>query len=86
MTIKNYFWIVEYDQNVLSIQVSKILFEVIVLKEWDCVEVGHHRDIGRVIEAWQRNGWSLHSYQATGKGSGPMSFQIYHYLLFERGT
>ena len=56
------------------------------MKEWSCVEVGHHRDIGEIIAEWQRNGWSLHSYQATGKGSGPMSFQIYHYLLFERGT
>jgi hypothetical protein len=55
------------------------------MKEWACVEVGHHKDIGKVIEQWESNGWSLHTYQATGMGSGPMSFQINHYLLFERG-
>jgi hypothetical protein len=57
-----------------------------VLKEYECVEVSHHKDVGKVIEEWQRNGWRLHTYQAAGMGSGPMSFQINHYLLFERGT
>lgn len=57
-----------------------------MLKEWECVEVGHHKDIGKIIEEWQRQGWSLHTYQAAGMGSGPMSFKINHYLLFERGT
>jgi hypothetical protein len=54
------------------------------LKEYECVEVSHHKDIGKLIEEWQRNGWRLHTYQAAGMGSGPMSFKINHYLLFEK--
>jgi hypothetical protein len=57
---------------------------VIKLKEYECVEVNHHKDVGKVIEEWQRKGWSLHTYQAAGIGSGPMSFKINHYLLFEK--
>ena len=56
-----------------------------MLKEYECVEVSHHKDIGKLIEEWQRNGWRLHTYQAAGMGSGPMSFKINHYLLFEKG-
>jgi hypothetical protein len=59
---------------------------VSVLKEWKCIQLAHHEDVGITIEEWQRNGWSLHTYQAAGMGSGPMSFKINHYLLFERGT
>lgn len=59
---------------------------MIVLKEWDCVEVGHHKDIARVVAEWQRNGWNLYTYQVAGMGAGPMAYKINHYLLFERGT
>jgi hypothetical protein len=59
---------------------------VSVLKEWKCIQLVHHEDVGRTIEELQREGWSLHTYQAAGMGSGPLSFQINHYLLFERGT
>jgi len=55
------------------------------LKEYVCVEVGHHKNVGKTIEEYQRNGWRLHTYQASGMGSGPMSFTVRHYLLFEKG-
>ncbi len=32
------------------------------LKEWKCVQVGHHKNIGKTIEEWQKNGWRLHTY------------------------
>jgi hypothetical protein len=51
------------------------------LKEYVCVQVGHHKDIGKTIEEWQKNGWRLHKYQATG----PYMGEINHYLLFEKG-
>ena len=51
------------------------------LKEWECVQVGHHKNVGKTIEEWQKNGWRLHAYQATG----PYMGEINHYLLFERG-
>jgi hypothetical protein len=54
------------------------------LREWECVEVKHHRDIGKTIEEHEGKGWSLHTYQAAGMGSGPMSFNVHHYLLFEK--
>ena len=50
------------------------------LKEYTCVLVGHHKDIGKTIEEWQKNGWRLHTYQATGFGT-----DVKHYLLFEKG-
>ncbi len=53
---------------------------IIELKEWECVQVGHHKDTGRTIEKWQKNGWRLHTYQATGYGT-----DVKHYLLFEKG-
>jgi len=50
------------------------------LKEYVCVQVGHHKEIGKAIEEYEREGWSLHTYQATG----PYMGEINHYLLFER--
>jgi len=51
------------------------------LKEWACVQVVHHKNIGKTIEEWQKNGWRFHTYQATG----PYMAEINHYLLFEKG-
>jgi len=39
------------------------------LKEWECVQVSHHKDVGVTIEKHQRNGWSLHTYQAAAYGA-----------------
>jgi len=55
------------------------------LKEWECVQVKDHRDVGKTIGEWQRNGWRLHTYQTAGMGAGPMSYTVNHYLLFEKG-
>ena len=54
------------------------------LKNYECVEVKHHKDIGKKIEEYERNGWHLHTYQTAGMGAGPMSYIVIHYLLFER--
>jgi len=54
------------------------------LKEYECVQVGHHKDIGKTIEEWQKKGWRLHTYQATGN-VGPATAFVNHYLLFEKG-
>ncbi len=51
------------------------------MKEWECVQVNHHKDVGGVIMMMGEKGWHLHSYQATGYGT-----DVKHYLLFERGT
>jgi len=56
------------------------------LKEWECVEVKHHRDVGKTIVEHQEKGWRLHTYQGAGMGAGPMSNIVRHYLLFERGA
>jgi len=55
------------------------------VKEWKCVQVDDHKDVGKTIEEWQKNGWGLHTYQAAGMGAGPMAYRVNHYLLFERG-
>jgi len=49
------------------------------LKNWKCVEVKHHRDVDRITEEWEKNGWSLHYYQVTGR-----DVWVNHYLLFAR--
>lgn len=47
--------------------------------EYICVEVGHHKNIAKVIAEYQAQGWHLHTYQAAGYGT-----MVNHYLLFER--
>ena len=54
------------------------------MKDYECVEVKHHKDVGKTIEKYERNGWDLHTYQTAGMGAGPMSYSVSHYLLFER--
>jgi hypothetical protein len=46
------------------------------MKEYECVQVGHHKKIAEVIQEYIVNGWHLHTYQ-TSVG--------HHYLLFEKG-
>ncbi len=50
------------------------------LKEYVCIQVDHHKNIGKVCDKYQKEGWLLHTYQATG----PYLGEINHYLLFER--
>jgi hypothetical protein len=48
------------------------------MRRWECVQLGHHNDVGRRIEEWESNGWMLYGYTAA-------SFQstvVNHYLLF----
>jgi hypothetical protein len=52
------------------------------LKEWKCVQVGDHKNVGKVIEKWQKNGWFLHTYTCAGIGA---MTAVNHYLLFEKG-
>jgi len=52
------------------------------LKEWQCVQISHHKDIGKTIEEWQKKGWRLHTYTCAVFREG---FDINHYLLFEKG-
>jgi len=54
------------------------------MKEYKCVEVKNHNDIGKVIAEYQNNGWILHTYQATGLGQ-TVAYAVNHYLLFEKG-
>jgi hypothetical protein len=49
------------------------------MKEWKCVQVGHHKRIGETIEEFQKGGWILHTYQAQGTPT-----MVNHYLLFEK--
>ena len=50
------------------------------MKQYECVQVGHHKNIAEVIQEYLMNGWSLHTYQATGQAT-----LVSHYLLFEKG-
>lgn len=51
------------------------------MKEFKCVQVGHHKNIARTTDRYIGEGWNLHTYQAAG---GPNN--VVHYLLFERET
>jgi len=55
-----------------------------LLKKYECVEVKDHKKIGETIEEYQLKGWNLHSYETAGMGAGPMSYKVFHYLLFEK--
>jgi len=50
------------------------------MKEYECVQVNHHKDVGKTIEEWEGRGWRLKTYQAAGTPN-----MVNHYLLFERG-
>jgi len=69
------------NSNRLSLNVTG---GVVEMKEYECVEVVHHKDVGKTIEEYQSRGWSLHTYQTAGMGAGPMAYKVNHYLLFER--
>jgi len=49
------------------------------VKDYVCVQVDNHKDIGETIAEWQKKDWRLHTYQATGR-----DIWVKHYLLFER--
>ncbi|MCW3975291.1 MAG: hypothetical protein NWE86_03495 [Candidatus Bathyarchaeota archaeon] len=49
------------------------------MKDYICVQVENHKEIGKTITEYQKDGWRLHTYQATGR-----DIWIKHYLLFER--
>jgi hypothetical protein len=51
------------------------------LKEYDCIQVNHHKEVPSAIAEMQNQGWRLHTYQATGIGT-----DVKHYLLFEKGN
>jgi hypothetical protein len=53
-------------------------------KEWKCVLVGHHDNVGKIIMEWEQQGWQLHTYSTAGMG-GTYNYTVNHYLLFERG-
>jgi hypothetical protein len=53
------------------------------MKEWECVQVGHHKNVGKTIEEWQKNGWRLHTYVCAGNAT--LAMGTVHYLLFEKG-
>jgi nitrogen fixation protein len=57
---------------------------IVKLKEYECVEVKRHKDVGGTITEWQKNGWRLHTYQAVGDVGMATAF-VNHYLLFEKG-
>lgn len=54
------------------------------MKEYECVQVNHHKDVGKTIGEYEMQGWHLRTYQTAGMGAGPMAFTVHHYLLFER--
>jgi len=53
------------------------------VKEWKCVLVGHHNNVGKVIEEWEKAGWRLHTYACAG--NAVVTLGTNHYLLFEKG-
>jgi hypothetical protein len=54
------------------------------MKEWRCIQVGNHDDVGKAIAEWEQAGWQLHSYNTAGMG-GSWNYTVNHYLLFVRG-
>ena len=56
------------------------------MKEYECVQIDHHKKIAAKIQEYIAKGWRLHTYQAAGLGGGIFGFDSSkHYLLFEKG-
>nr|MDO8132974.1 hypothetical protein [Candidatus Njordarchaeum guaymaensis] len=49
------------------------------MKEYECVQVGHHKNVGETIEEYEKEGWRHFAYEAAGTPTF-----VNHYLLFER--
>ena len=47
---------------------------------WECVQLDHHKDIGKKIEEWESNGWVLFTYTCAQL----QNTAVNHYLLFMR--
>jgi len=45
--------------------------------------VGHHNDVGKVIERLEKEGWRLHTYACAGNAAPVLGTN--HYLLFSKG-
>jgi hypothetical protein len=54
------------------------------MKHYECIQVGHHKDIGLTIEEREKDGWHLHTYQAAVSNASLIAPVVYHYLLFEK--
>ena len=52
------------------------------MKEWKCVLVGHHDNVGKTVEEAEKAGWSLHTYAVAENVA--IELGTNHYLLFER--
>ena len=52
------------------------------LKEWTCVLVGNHKNVGSVIEDYENAGCRLHTYTCAGNAN--LEFGTNHYFLFEK--
>ncbi len=52
------------------------------MKEYECVQVDHHKDVGKTIAEWQGKGWLFHTYACAH--AGVFGHIVYHYVLFER--
>ena len=53
------------------------------MKEYECVQVDHHKKIAKKIQEYLVNGWQLHTYQTA---ANTWSWgDVKHYLLFEKG-
>jgi hypothetical protein len=71
----------EYAELVRKIQIvfCYIIIEVCSMKRYECIQLNHHKDIGKTIEDWEAKGWSFRDYEAVGT-----STMVNHYLLFEK--
>jgi hypothetical protein len=38
------------------------------MKEWRCILVSHHDEVGKAIMEWEQQGWRLNSYSTAGMG------------------
>ncbi len=70
----------EHERTLICIRCPQLPYRCTELKEYTCIQVGHHKNVGRIIEEWQKKGWRLSKYQAVGTPT-----IVNHYLLFEKG-
>ncbi len=49
-------------------------------RKWECVQLSHHKEIGRTVEEWESKGWVLFTYTCAQLQNAAIN----HYLLFTK--
>jgi len=65
-----------YSENQNNL-ISNIRLWWLLLKEWKCVAVGHHKDLGKVIEDWGKSRLEPSHLYCCSNASGNWDYSLF---------